>query len=257
MKISFCITCKNRLHQISETLMQNLQDNIAAQKDVEFILVDFASKDGLKDWVIQNFKKELESGYLKYFFTKKMDNWECSIAKNTAHLVASGDILVNLDCDNFTGKDGGRYVINHFLEYGTNLVLHQSSSEPGDGSYGRIAMLKKYFYLIGGYNEMFNPMGYQDTDLILRLVSLGLVYTPKCDPRYNKAIHNTKDESILYANSEKNYFDMCSENKDMSDESLNTGQIIVNNGSWGIRHQLFQYSLGKWKVIKRFNMVYL
>ena len=49
MLLSFCITCKNRLHQISKTLPQNLKDN--KNKDIEFILVDFSSKDGLKEYV--------------------------------------------------------------------------------------------------------------------------------------------------------------------------------------------------------------
>jgi len=242
MKISFCITCKNRLHQLSQTLLKNLQDNQADQADVEFILVDFASRDGLKEWVIQNCAYALSTGYLKYYYTSQMDSWECPLAKNTAHWLGTGDILVNLDCDNFTGKNGARYVMDQFELYGPELILHQSSSQPGDGSFGRISLRREYFHLIGGYNESFNPMGYQDTDLILRSVSLGLIYIPKCDSIYNQAIPNTKDESILYTNTSKNYLLMCIENKSISDESIYTGQICVNQNGWGIRDGLARFS---------------
>lgn len=109
--ISFCITCKNRIHQIRQTLKQNLDDNRLHRDFVEFVLVDFGSKDGLRDWVFNNFSVELASGYLKYYYTENLPHWHASVAKNTAHLCASGDILVNLDCDNFTGLWGGVMVI--------------------------------------------------------------------------------------------------------------------------------------------------
>src|SRR4051812_49289287 len=88
-KLSFCITCKNRFHQISETLPVNLADNATDVDDVEFVLLDFDSRDGLKEWVINNFQSELESGYLKFLFTDAVPNWHAAIAKNTAHLYSS------------------------------------------------------------------------------------------------------------------------------------------------------------------------
>ena len=111
-KISFCITCKNRLYQIKKTLPQNLEDNRRLQEIVEFVLVDFGSTDGLRKWISDNFKHEIRSGYLKYFYTEEMVYWHASIAKNTAHMLAQNDILVNLDCDNYTGSNGGWFCTN-------------------------------------------------------------------------------------------------------------------------------------------------
>src|ERR1700742_2651942 len=111
-KLSFCITCKNRFHQIARTLPQNLSDNLSGKEDMEFVLVDFGSSDGLKEWVITNFKRELNSGYLKYFFTGSLEHWHASIAKNTAHYCSVGEIVVNLDCDNYTGAEGGAFVMD-------------------------------------------------------------------------------------------------------------------------------------------------
>jgi len=174
--LSFCIPCKNRLYQIQHTLRKNLDDNVLHDQLIEFVLIDFDSNDGLRDWIISNFSSELSSGYLKYYYTKALPQWHASIAKNTAHLCASGKILANLDCDNFTGTWGGAYVLKTFALRGDRCVIHQYSGNTGDNSYGRIAVQTKYFYLIGGYDESFEPVGYQDGDLIDRLLKFGLKY---------------------------------------------------------------------------------
>ncbi len=246
MKVSFCITCKNRFHQVSKTLPKNLQDNYADQNSIEFILVDFDSKDGLKDWVLSNFQKELASGYLKYFFTESLPNWDCSLAKNSAHLFATGNILVNLDCDNFTGPNGGVFVSKQFDKYGERTLLHQFRGDPKDGSYGRIAMMKRYFEIIGGYDQQFEPMGYQDTDLIFRLVKLGLIYTPQSNLLYNRALRNTKDEGLRYTNSSASYNQMNHTNKRKSMENILTAHILANNGQFGIQTNVLQYLNGRW-----------
>lgn len=132
-KISFCITCKNRLYQIKKTLPQNLEDNRRLQEIVEFVLVDFGSTDGLRKWISDNFKHEIRSGYLKYFYTEEMVYWHASIAKNTAHMLAQNDILVNLDCDNYTGSNGGWFVILQFIKNDGPMFLHQCSDDGFDG----------------------------------------------------------------------------------------------------------------------------
>lgn len=235
-KISFCITCKNRFHQIVKTLPDNLQNNRRSSDEVEFVLVDLGSRDGLKDWVLNQFSDELKSGYLKFFHTEQMKAWDCSIAKNTAHGYATGKILVNLDCDNFTGPDGAKFVIDCFNSHACNIILHQFSGDKDDGSYGRISLLKEHFKLLGGYDESFNPMGYQDADLILRARELGLFYILEPQILFNKAIKNSKSDSICLTSSKKDYVTMCSENKSISERNLLLGKIIANNGKFGLKN---------------------
>jgi len=45
-KISFCIVCMNRLHQLSQTLLQNIRDN-EDYSELEFIVLDYNSNDGM------------------------------------------------------------------------------------------------------------------------------------------------------------------------------------------------------------------
>lgn len=259
-KLSFCITCMNRLNQIKETLPQNLRDNILFNEKIEFIVVDFATP-GLQQWIKSEFEEELRSGYLKYYYTEELRYWHASIAKNTAHLLANNDILVNLDCDNYTGYNGGWFVICQFLKYGMNLVLHQESGDPFDGSFGRISICKKWFTAIGGYDENFEPTGYQDVDLMNRLKISGCHYIVMKDAEYNKAIYNTKEENILYTNSLYNTWkEMDRHNYNLSQENIKNGHIIANNGLLAIRKNIFDsnnkqvFSIGQIKNKISFNI---
>jgi len=238
--LSFCITCKNRIYQIVQTLKKNLEDNRLHNDWIEFILVDFGSTDGLHDWVMNNFMEDIKTGYLKYFYTDELIDWKCSLAKNTAHWCSQNDIVVNLDCDNFTGFFGGRYVIKQFL-LNRDVVLHQFSGRYNDGTCGRIAVLKKYFEFVGGYDESFEPHGYQDIDLIHRLVKSGLKYLQITNKKYSSAIINSKDEGIHYAKSRLTYSEMNESNRKKSLLNISDGNFIVNQGIFGIRKKIYNH----------------
>ena len=113
-QISFCITHKNRFDSLKKTLIQNLNDNITNRINVEFILMDFDKTEDVKCWIVQNFQDALQDGYLKYFHCDQLEEWHASKGKNTSHIVGTGSVLVNLDCDNYTGKNGGTFVYEHF-----------------------------------------------------------------------------------------------------------------------------------------------
>lgn len=240
-KLSFCITCKNRFYQISKTLPKNLKDNERFKGMVEFILVDFGSEDGLKDWILENFTNELAEGYLKYYYTEELPYWHACIAKNTAHLLANHDILVNLDCDNFTGFNGGYFIIEQFMKYGKDIFIHQSRKNSWNGSYGRISVMRDYFNKIGGYNENFEPMAFQDDDLMYRLSALRLKYVHISNNEYNDAIKNTKQESIRYSNSDLNWHEMLWKNMFISRKNILEGNLVANNGKWGIRKNIYNH----------------
>jgi glycosyltransferase involved in cell wall biosynthesis len=223
--LSFCITCKNRFHQIKETLPKNLADNALLKGKIEFVLVDFDSNDGLRAWILKNFLSELNKGYLK----------------NTTHLFASNDILVNLDCDNYTGKNGGKLVIREFMRANSELVLHQFGGVYGDGTYGRISVLKKYFLQVGGYDESLEPMGYEDKDLIERLKCTGLIYRYKPSTVYSNAIRNTKEYSIKYCDTQLGYWDMQNRNEQKSIANIKEGRIKANSSLFGIQKNIFDY----------------
>ena len=166
-KISFCISTMNRHSDISQTLPQNLQDNASFAEDVEFVLVNFINgPEGMETdrWVRGNFKDEIKSGYLKYFVTDKMPYFHMSVAKNTAHINASGLYLFNLDGDNYITSEETSVLLNQCI-YGS--IAHLWSCWL-DGSHGRIGIGAYEFLALHGYNEAFLPKTFQDRDLLKR-----------------------------------------------------------------------------------------
>lgn len=247
--LSFCITCKNRFHQIKYTLPKNLEDNRMFAHLIEFVLIDFDGTDGLREWIGSEFMDDIKSGYLKYYYTDELMHWHASIAKNTSHLYANNDILMNLDCDNYTGNNGGKYVIQIFNNYEDDIILHLFSGNLSDGSYGRIGMKKNYFEQISGYDESFEPMGYQDVDLINRLKRIGLSYVNSKDSTYNRAIPNAKADSIMNTKSNLTWEEMNIRNLRKSKSDISEGHLIVNNGVYGIRENVYDI-FGKRAVSK-------
>ena len=170
MKISFCITCMGRLHHLRQTLPRNLEEN-AASPDVEFVVVDYNSKDGLEDWARGALGPAIASGRVVYYKEKTRDRFDIAHAKNLAHGLATGDILCNLDADGFTGRGFAALLAEKFREKGPDLF-----SLSGDGSLsGRIAMTAPRFRSLRGYDEDFvYGWGYEDDDLVERALRSGL-----------------------------------------------------------------------------------
>lgn len=230
VKLSFCITHKNREHFIQQTLLTNLKDNMADQGWIEFVVMDFNENAKLQHWIEKEFIEHIKSGYLKYFRAEGLKEWHASIAKNTSHKVASGAVLVNLDCDNYTGLQGARFVWHHFEQYKKEIVLWQFSRVKQDGSFGRIAITREMFNNIGGYNEDLMPMGYQDNDLFERARASGAKLIHKKDKIYNGAIPNEK-----YMPKNMKYEKMRDDNKRTSRRNIKDGNLKANNGNMGLK----------------------
>lgn len=246
LSLSFCITCKNRLHQIRQTLRKNLEDNRKYTDVIEFVLVDFGSTDGLQKWVEDNFVDDIESGYLKYYYTEELPYWHASVAKNTSHILAKNEILVNLDCDNFTGKEGGKFILDKMMEYELySPVIHQFSNEFGDGSFGRIAIAKRDFLSIGGYDESLEAYGYEDVNLLQRLWLRGYGYIHLADEKYNKAIPNTKEEGIENMDTDLTWREMIRKSRLISFQNITSGKIIANKakGYIGIIKNIYRIAV--------------
>jgi hypothetical protein len=176
MRIAFCTTCMNRRWQLDETLPVNLR---ALRGTTAFLaLVDFNSGDNLAATVDRKFRDDLRDGTLLYFRTEQPTSFHASVAKNTAHrlgLRRAADVLFNLDADNFISADVITAVVARFTR-DPNTLLHGWSRSWPDGSFGRIGMSATNWHRVGGYDESFEPMGFQDVDLLMRARAAGLKY---------------------------------------------------------------------------------
>lgn len=240
-KLTFVMALMNRKHQIEKTLIKNLEDNWEDREDVEFVLMDVSSKDGFREWLQeQKLEKYTKSGYLRCFETDVIDTWHASIGKNTATHQAHGRIVVTLDCDNFTGFRGGRFVIKHFEDNNYNCVMHQFDWNPQNGNFGRIAITKNKFDEIGGYDQSLLPMGYQDWDIIKRAEATGCKYINPVDAEYNQAITNEGGKELSMANTigahkKMGWTEMNRINKLKCHHNLYRNKYKANEGYYGIR----------------------
>lgn len=188
LKVSFCTTCKGRVHHLKETLPKNL----AATKDnpnVEFVLLDYDSRDGMEAWVKENFQSEITSGRLRYAKLAPAEHFKMAHAKNMVHRIATGDILCNLDADNVIGKGYAEWLAGVFRKHPSSIVsqhaftpmvavakridhkfLHRDRPKIG----GRIAVMRDDFYRLGGYDEKYSGWSPDDMDFTFRGRELGL-----------------------------------------------------------------------------------
>jgi len=246
--VSFCITSLRRNDQIMQTLPQNLQDNWSDRHDVEFVLVDFNPSidddHSLEQFVLQNFEDELRCDYLRYFQSDALPSWHASIAKNTAHSVARGRIVVNLDGDNYVGPGGARFVLQHFFDNDANSLCDMRTAQPlavvlqqraGTGTFGRIALRRHDFVALGGYNEQLAPMSAQDLDLMLRSAAYLRTHVTHANrAQYSFAIANDKKRSIRFCNDQSfgdmTWTQMKRHNEDLMRESRRQNGLLANVG---------------------------
>lgn len=191
-KISFCITCMNRLHHIQETLPKNIEDNYLPN-DVEFVLLDYNSSDGLEDWVKTSMSDHIESGILAYYKTFDATGYLRSHSRNVSFRLAQGHIVCNLDADNFLGKGFAAEMIKEFEQKQNIFYTSDLSSKD---AYGRVCLLKTDFMTIRGYNEALVGYGYEDDDLFIRLEKQGLTHLYYHNQEFNHAISHSKFERI-------------------------------------------------------------
>lgn len=227
MLLSFCTTCMDRLNHLQYSLPVNIATAQWLYPDVEFVILDYNSQDGLEIWVKENLKEHLLSGLVKYYKSTEPQYFQMSHAKNVAHKLASGEIICNLDADNFLRPEFLTTVLKLFEKNG-QIILHGTG-----GAYGKICLKKDYFLKLGGYNEDFEGWGIDDLDFIRRArVHLNLKEANLW--RFDLTIDHGNDERVKKLRC-KDLSMMWNHNCAIADEYFKYKQYIVNVGrEWGV-----------------------
>jgi len=230
--ISFCTTCMNRLFHLRKTLIKNVENN-KNYPGVEFVLINYNSKDTLHQWAKDNLTPYIKQGLVNYYFTPEPEIFHASVAKNLAHKVAQGEIVCNLDGDNFTGKDYAFYINYKMQQVGMKSVL-QFKKAPFWGTEGRVVMAKRYFMELGGYDENLAATGHEDHDLMDRAKALGLHYENIQIENFLHYLSNTTKEKTAHVSKETlNYYDLESSNREQSQRNIANNLLQANPQGWG------------------------
>jgi hypothetical protein len=176
--VSFCITCKDRLVHLRETLPRNLgwhEDD----PDVEFVILNYNSGDDLQNWVRKTCGPQLASGRVVHFLNPEPAMFQASHAKNQAFRLARGSIVCNLDADNFTGPGFAAYVRTQLqsLDFLSGGVIRKDRIVATNvrGVEGRNVLPRELFWAMGGFDEDFSSWGYEDSNLSERILAIGLM----------------------------------------------------------------------------------
>lgn len=213
--ISFCTWIKNRFHQFKEVLPINLE---RMRDDCEWIIVDIDSDDEFSSFKTDDSRVKIHR--------VSVDEIHFSKLYNISHKLGSGDILVNLDADNFIGEDFCSW-IDDLLE--ADRMGHAWSNDWYDGTYGRIAIRKEHFYAVGGYDESLLPCGYQDTDIMQRVINSGVrCFTTNDIKIYGGSIPNTREETMKYVDKKYSFGESNRSNHQKSLSNIKNKIIKAN-----------------------------
>lgn len=199
LKISFCIVCMNRLHQLSQTLVQNIMDN-EDYPELEFVVLDYNSNDGMAEWIKENVNEFIGNGRLQYYRTNEPLSFSHSHSKNLAFNLASGDIVCSINADHYTGNGFAHYVNEMFNENGncvlTTIDRHKTKKgfHPPKDVFGKVCVKKGDFLKVKGFDERMNRYGFEDLDFINRLELIGLKRLIIDDFKYLEFISHTDEE---------------------------------------------------------------
>lgn len=218
-----------RAQFIKQTYPVNLTLAKRHLSDFEFVLVNYHSPDDLDRWVEVSLDAEISTGLVKYVRTDKPTHFHHAHAKNIAHRHATKDIVVNLDADNFLSifylYALGTLTPKHFL-----TVRYSKFYLPG--TIGRLALFRKDFLALGGYDEKLNQgWGFEDDDLLYRSLAFGLKRRMIFSPLIGKIMPHSEEERHRYTLDPN---PVHSEIRDRSTANINAGRIVANlDTEWG------------------------
>jgi hypothetical protein len=194
MKVSICTTVMNRLDHFSKTIQKNLLDN---GSDVEFVVLDYNSEDGLGDWVKTHLMQYIKSGRLVFYQEKTAKAWMPSHSRNICALQATGDIICNVDADHFTGTGFDKACKMLLPDPEPAIACVPWILKFVNGStHGRIALWKSQFKAIGGYDEDFiYGWGAEDNDLFRRCRAAGF-QVRHFHPKWLSYINHGEEERL-------------------------------------------------------------
>jgi len=222
-RVAFCTTCMDRLHDLRRTLPANLADN-ADYPNLQIVLLDYNSQDGLEDWVRQSLASELKSGRVVYYRTTEPTHYEMAHSRNLAFALAEAELVASVDADNFTNANFARHLNRLANELPEKAVFIKSWQRMN----GRIALYKREWSALGGYDERLVGYGYDDMDLVRRAVASGFTLA-RFGGAYSRRLP-TPSRSKVANIPRKDWRVTQGQNRDRSEANLKSGRLEANRG---------------------------
>jgi hypothetical protein len=217
----------DRLEDLDQTYLKNIADN-QDYENLEFVLLNYNSKDKLDTWVLKHLSRYLDSGLVKYYKTEEPKYYSMTHSRNIVFKSATGDIITNVDADHFTNK-GFASRLNLLANQGDKKAVFVKSHQKNRG---RIGMFKDTFLSMGGYDEQLKDYGFDDKDILHRAYALGCKIIKYGGEFFALASNHSRHLSGNYLNQDWRYTQ--DRNALISLYNLSAGRYLANAGSeWG------------------------
>lgn len=235
--ISIVTTCMNRLRDLQYTLPRNLEDT-KDYKNLEFVLLDYNSEDGLDDWIRAFMMPYIESGRLVYYRTEEPKHFHPNHSRNVSFRLARGEVVANVDSDNYMHR-GYAARINQCISVAPEkvLVVPDNFLEPGTRRLrlkGRFALYKKDIERLRGFDEDLDEgFGNDDLNFVFRAMMDNFLISRFEHHYTNDRIETTNKDRVKYVVN-KDYVGGRDHNYEITQRKIWRGMIDVNRGKeWG------------------------
>lgn len=161
MKISYCTVCTNRLWQLQITLPINIE--YTKKGESEIIVLAYNDIETYT-WLQTNYPEHIADGRLRVIHRADEEPFSCGYTKHIVHSIAEGDVLVNLDADNFIDN-----LERYALQIKPNEIVKTHPSFGDIGQCGRIIVTRELYHRVGGYRDRGRD---DDGDFTRRCVAL-------------------------------------------------------------------------------------
>lgn len=226
--ISICTTCMDRLEDLKQTYIKNIEDN-KDYPNIEFVLLNYNSHDDLDTWVYRELDPYDKTGIFCYYHVDWPKYYSMAHSRNVAFKLATGDIVCSVDGDHFINKGFAAKINELANTLGPKTIFVKSEQK----NRGRIAMFKKDFLDIGGYDEEIKDYGFEDRDLLYRASALGFKVVKYGGEYFNLTSDHRRHPVSNYVNKEWKYTQ--ERNALVSLYNLYRKKYIANqNKPWGV-----------------------
>lgn len=226
--ISFCTSAMDRFDHLLATFPRNIEDN-ADFPACEFLLLDYSCPDPrTAAWASRELQPHIAAGRVNYYHYAGARFFSHSHARNLAFRLAVGDIVCNLDADNFAGPGFARYVAAQLAD-GKSFLRGPLD---GRGLGGRICLWRTHWERVGGYDERMSGWGWEDVDLVNRLLLSGLTGHAALPETFCQTIPHGNELRMLH-HAESNRRVSAAHNKVFVDENRANRCLCPNGASFG------------------------
>lgn len=227
-KVSLCTACMGRLHDLMVTLPVNIHHN-RDYPHIEFVVLNYNSPDKMDEWMRDYMMPYIEAGVLIYIHTTEPKLYSMAHSRNVAFKMATGEIVVNVDADNLTGR-GFAAMLNSLAEVRPTKAVFSVRE-----LFGQVGLYRNEWLELGGYDEQLEGYGYEDLNLVFRAMAAGcklMAWDRWCSQFYER-LPTTDADRVRHMECKHRVLTWFV-NKRITENNLRRRQLVANEcRPWG------------------------